>query len=733
MSQPKGFVTDLRLRGYAVLPAPRQARVGRASVRLDGSWAISHPPEAAGAAQFLRAGLKQDHGLELALKQPGKPAEQGKIIGLAIKPGTVKTGLSDTRDAQAYQLTIGPGGVAVIGNGPAGLLYGVATLLQLADGDGTPLALPICQIVDWPEYELRFVHWDVKHHHDRPDTLRRFLDQMVRYKLNMVSFELEDKFEYPSHREIGGPGAFTTAQLQELTAYALERHIQLVPNVQAPAHMGFVLKHEKFAHLRCDGSRYMICMDEPEARKLVFDMYDDLVKATPGVQYFHVSTDEVYYAGICEKFRRPYNPVNRSLAFVDFANAARDHLARHGRRIIIWAEFPLLTEHVKLLAPDIIDGIIGGGDEFIAQENARGIRQFAYCPVQGAELLFPSYFTPGGGEDAPAAAGRLDNVYDATTRGKAGKGKPIGSFAAAWDDAGLHNEAFWLGWAAMAQGSWTPGAATSEQTAADFFDTYYGRGVAGMHAIYRDLQLQARFFEASWDHQYSKVRGPAYGYSAAKRPVTRTDLTLLPPSLPKLGSPDLAIAPGFAQRYRKTLDQVPQRRLENDRLVAALMENLPRARRNRYNLEVLLSIARLVRHHLDMLAAVEQAEAQLVAAHAADKEGRRPAAVGLMVDAHKKVRAVVEDLPDVFGRLTAVWEKSQFPKNAPAGGREYLFVMDDVKDHFADRRVGLEYMIAPEESMELGKWCDGLADVIRQYAAQHNLAAQGLPEKVLED
>ena len=42
----------------------------------------------------------------------------------------------------------------------------------------------------------------------------------------MIGFELEDKFEYPSHSLIGAPGAFTTAQLQDLTRYALERHVQ---------------------------------------------------------------------------------------------------------------------------------------------------------------------------------------------------------------------------------------------------------------------------------------------------------------------------------------------------------------------------------------------------------------------------------------------------------------------------------------------------------------------------
>ena len=67
------------------------------------------------------------------------------------------------------------------------------------------------------EVELRCVHWDTKHHQDRMPTLQRFLDQCAALKINAVLYELEDKFEYPSHPIIGAPGAFTTAELQALT------------------------------------------------------------------------------------------------------------------------------------------------------------------------------------------------------------------------------------------------------------------------------------------------------------------------------------------------------------------------------------------------------------------------------------------------------------------------------------------------------------------------------------
>ena len=88
---------------------------------------------------------------------------------------------------------------------------------------------------------------------------------------------------------------------------------------------------------------------------------------------------------------------------------------------------------------------------------------------------------------------------------------------------------------------------------------------------------------------------------------------------------------------------------------------------------------------------------------------------------------MVEDLYLTYSNLVAVWEKSMFPRNAPAGGKKFLHVTDDVKDHFADRRADLRYLIAPEESLELPAWCDRLAEVVRGYARGNGLPVPGLP------
>ncbi|HUT34128.1 MAG TPA: family 20 glycosylhydrolase [Planctomycetota bacterium] len=691
-----GYATELRLRGHAVLPAPRRVELGEGGVSVSSwEWGL----RLAGVAE-------DDIAVRTFLAAAERHYDKFKIgerklnyIELAIRPDAVETGLRDGRHAQAYRIEIGPERITLVGNARPGLFYAVQTYLQLHVG-----GLPLGTITDWPQYEIRAIHWDTKHHQDRLETLKRYLDQAAEFKINAILYELEDKFAYPSHPIIGAPGAWTTEQLQELTDYALERHIEIIPDVQSPAHLAYVLKHEEFARLRCDGSNYQICMGDPEARKLLFDMYDDVCEATKGVRFFHVSTDEVYYAGICERYRKPYNPENRSLTWVDYVVAAHEHLVKRGREIIVWAEYPLLPEHARLLPATLINGVAGKIPEQTAVENERGIRQFTYVPMQGGELVFPNYFAYTD-RNGRRVRGRLEDARDETLAGWQRCANSIGTISAAWDDSGLHNECFWLGWAMMGQASWTPGLAV-EQAVADFCDIFYGRGAHGMHEAYRLLQDGARFIENTLEWQPSKLRGPSYGNSERKQPRPRRDLTMLPPALPNPA--DLSVEPVFRPRYARALAEAPQHLDDNGRLLLQLQSSFSRVRRNHHNLEVFLSIAHWQRHFIQMILSVAEAEDLLVQAPKAE----RP--VEFLSQARDKVRAVLDDMEGMYQRLKAVWEKSRFEKGRSVGGRHFVHIMDDVKDHFADRRPDLRYLLAPEENIGLAPWLVSIEKIIAE-------------------
>jgi hexosaminidase len=706
--------TALWVRGYSVIPTPQKVELAQGDVQIDSVWVVD-PGKAGPQSPAVKSLLKD--ALELHSLKLRTGAAPSKAIRLAVAAGTVVE--KDPELAkQAYKLTVDGGAIRITGNTEQGLFYGVQTLVQLMKRDAAGrVMVPKGTIEDWPKLELRFLHWDTKHHQDRMENIKRLLDWSARFKANMIGFELEDKFAYRSHPEIGAPGAFTPAQMQEIVNYGLERYIQVVPQVQAPAHMGYVLKHPEFANVKADGNNYQSDMCNPKTNELIFSMFDDLIKATKGVNYFFASTDEVYYAGLGGMCKEPYNPANRSLKWVEFATQARDFLHARGRRMLAWVEYPLLPPDVEKLPPDIIDAIVGN-PENIKYENKIGMRQFAYVSMQGEEHLFPNNLTVEGPRGTQM--GRVEDAARSIASGRHSGGNPLGVFGAAWSDSGLHNETFWLGWSTVAQYAWNPTGAPVDQHVAEFIDLFYGPRTTGMVEVYRDMQRQAQTWSLTWDRVPSRVRGPGYGNSRGKGVGTgRTDMVLSAPPLPQL--PDLKVAPAFGEKYAKWIDLARVRTLENEKLIASIQSNFSRADRNRYSLEVFLTLARFMGHHWNLLTGLADAESQLKQAEAAAATKNHAEALSNMVAAYKTADALTKDLTKNFEAIKTTWEKAHDPKGRPVDGKQFLHVLDDVKDHFGDRRPDLSYMIAPEQAMNLEGWQKDLLKIIRQYAADNKV------------
>lgn len=718
------FLTELKARGYSLIPSPQYAELGNKDIVINNSWVIDSKVAKDNIAyERLMDGASELHGLNFS--------NQGsKKIILDVKKGTVK-GINDPElMKQGYLLKVTPESIQITGNDQAGLFYGVQSLLQLikknSKGD---YILPECSISDWPALQLRFVHWDTKHNQKRIETLKRLIDWHAFFKVNMISFEMEDKYEYPSNPLIGAPGAYTKAEMHELAKYALERHIQLVPNIQAPAHMAYVLKHEKYAHLRSDGSNYQACMCDPEAIELIFEIYQDMIDATPGVDYFHVSTDEVYYAGICDKCDAPYNEENRSLAWVEFATKARDWLAKKNRRMIAWVEYPLLTKHISMLPGDIINGVAGNKD-FLAEEKKVGIRQLAYSSTQGSELLFPNHFSVEN--KSRNVTSRLEENSKTVIKALEAGANLLGTFAAAWDDSGLHEETFHIGWALVSQYGWNPYSPTVEQSVADFMNVFYGQSAPDMTSVYRLLIEGARFFEEGWDVVTSTERGPGYGNSYGKGIGTRrTDELLSIPELP--AKKTLNINPVYSEKYKELVSSAGSMKFKNDELINKLTLYIGQVERNRYNLEVFLSIAYLQRYFINTVLTLNNAESLLIRAQSSAGEGKNSAAVAYMVEASNAVNSLNTWSDWMWKNLTITWEKSRYEKGRSVGGRNFVHVLDDVKDHWADRRVGLDYMIAPFQRMNLLGWQKELNERINEFAKEHDVPVTGLEEVRLED
>ena len=191
---------------------------------------------------------------------------------------TIKLLLNDSDDSQlgkeGYTLSVTHTGIKIKANKPAGLFYGVQTLLQLLPSQIESKVLikninwvvPIVEIQDFPKLGWRGLMFDVARHFFTKDEVKQYIDAMSRYKYNVLHLHLTDdegwRIEikgYPKLTEIGAwnvkregefgdfipplaneprnyGGFYTQEDIKELVRYAKDRFIEIMPEVDVPGH-----------------------------------------------------------------------------------------------------------------------------------------------------------------------------------------------------------------------------------------------------------------------------------------------------------------------------------------------------------------------------------------------------------------------------------------------------------------------------------------------------------------
>ena len=256
--------SDLFNAGIYLIPYPQKAILGgedfvpgnKVSIVLDRNAS----EEDRFAATEMALALQDQWGISAEISDV--PSGQSIILTHKDVPKRVKD-LSKKKAAQGYELSSTAHEVVIRAKGESGLFYGVQTLLQIIKKGPDGAFVPGMKITDWPDIPERACHYDTKHHQDTREYVEGFIRDLASYKINMLVWEWEDKFEYPSHPEIGAPGAFTMKEMQEITRYAQKYHVQLVPLVQGLGHVSYILKWPQYNHLReIAASNWEFCPSE---------------------------------------------------------------------------------------------------------------------------------------------------------------------------------------------------------------------------------------------------------------------------------------------------------------------------------------------------------------------------------------------------------------------------------------------------------------------------------------
>ncbi|MGW3448967.1 beta-N-acetylhexosaminidase [Streptomyces sp. NPDC001076] len=245
-----------------LIPAPRGVVAGSGEVRLTAHSQLYAGPGTEGVGRWLRTVLWAAAGLPL---REGRELDdtEGDGIGLLLDPHL---------GPEEYRLVSDPAGVLVEGGGAAGVFWGVQTLRQLlgpaayrravVEPDRV-WAVPHLTIEDSPRFRWRGFMLDVARHFMPKEGVLRHLDLMAAHKLNVFHFHLTDdqgwriRIErYPRLTEVGSwrartkfghrasprweekphGGYYTQDDIREIVAYAAERHITVVPEIDVPGH-----------------------------------------------------------------------------------------------------------------------------------------------------------------------------------------------------------------------------------------------------------------------------------------------------------------------------------------------------------------------------------------------------------------------------------------------------------------------------------------------------------------
>ena len=355
-------MTPIAERTLPVIPAPAEWRA------LDGSFTVTaRTPIVADArtewtARYFADLLARTRGLSLPVVRT--PARRAISFALDYRVS------SD----EGYELRVSGDGIHVAARDPRGLLYGAVTLWQLLTADASrsgAVRLAAIEIRDAPRFSWRGLLLDSARHYQSPQFIERFIDTMALHKLNTLHWHLTDDQawrleikKYPRLAEIGGwrvpagaapqpviGGIYTQDTVRHLVAYAAQRGITIVPEIEMPGHAtAAIVAYPQLASIAdppaavpADWGVYRNLYNVDESTFVFLqDVLDEVMALFPS-RFIHVGGDEA----VKDQWKASARVQSRmrELGIADeaklqswFVQRIEQFLGSRGRRLIGWDE-----------------------------------------------------------------------------------------------------------------------------------------------------------------------------------------------------------------------------------------------------------------------------------------------------------------------------------------------------------------------------------------------------------
>ena len=305
---------------YGIIPLPQEvSMVNGSSFVLTPSTSIIYPEGndlLKQAGEFLASYIKEATGYapKVGTDKSSKP------IHLSVD--------KSISNPEGYRLTVTPEGIEIAGASEAGVFYGVQTLRKSipAVAEGMNIELPAVTINDYPRFAYRGMHLDVSRHFFPADSIKKYIDILALHNMNTLHWHLTDDQgwrieikKYPELTTIGSQrketvigrnsgeydgkpygGFYTQDEIRDVIAYAKERFVTIIPEIDLPGHQQAALA--AYPDLGCTGGPYevwtqwgisddVICAGNDKAMQFLEDVLSEVIDLFPS-EYIHIGGDE---------------------------------------------------------------------------------------------------------------------------------------------------------------------------------------------------------------------------------------------------------------------------------------------------------------------------------------------------------------------------------------------------------------------------------------------------------
>lgn len=295
-----------------IIPQPVSVVALKGNFTIKSSTIISVDARSEAVGNYLKQYLSATYHLNLSIKTG---VSAGSVIQLINEATQGVEG--------AYTLKVSAKKIVIKGNG-AGLFYGMQTLVQLINGNkGQLLQVSACDVQDHPRFKWRGLSLDVSRHFFTVDEVKKYIDMMAHYKLDILHWHLTDDEgwriqidKYPLLTQIGsrmayyarigkfrkldnilgggGDGFYTKDDIRSVVKYAQDRFITILPEIEMPGHSeAAIFAYPELGAKDSTGAKHRVGILEPSEYTINFyeNVLIEIMQLFPN-QYIHIGGDE---------------------------------------------------------------------------------------------------------------------------------------------------------------------------------------------------------------------------------------------------------------------------------------------------------------------------------------------------------------------------------------------------------------------------------------------------------